>query len=79
MVNFGEVRMVQLTKSTLLTFTPVPLRSFKVCSDAKERVGCGKQWEATTPIHPYSVFLFLQRVVIKLSSEVGCGEVTNPK
>ena len=26
------------------------LRSFKVCSDAKERVGCGKQWETTAPI-----------------------------
>ena len=25
-------------------------RSFKVCSDAKERVRCGKQWEATAPI-----------------------------
>ena len=25
-------------------------RSFKVCSDAKERVGCRKQWKATTPI-----------------------------
>ena len=25
-------------------------RSFKVPSDAKERVGCGKQWEATAPI-----------------------------
>ena len=25
-------------------------RSFKVCSDAKERVGCGKQREATAPI-----------------------------
>ena len=27
----------------------------------------------------YSVFPFLWRVVHKLSSEVGCGEVTNPK
>ena len=25
----------------------VPLGSFKVCSDVKERVGCRKQWEAT--------------------------------
>ena len=31
------------------------------------------------PIHPYIVFSFLWRVVYKLSSEVGCGEVTNPK
>ena len=46
MVNFGEVRKAQLTKSTLLTSTWCPwdlFRSFKVCSDAKERVGCGKQ------------------------------------
>ena len=27
-------------------------RSFKVRSDAKERVGCGKQREAIAPIHP---------------------------
>ena len=44
--KFGEVRTAQLDKSTLLTSTLVPLgsfRSIKVCSDAKERVGCGKQ------------------------------------
>ena len=41
-VNYGEVRSVQLAKSTLLASTLVPLRSFKLCSDAKERVGCGK-------------------------------------
>ena len=49
-VNFGEVRRAQLAKSTLLTSTWCPwdlFRSFKVCSDAKERLGCGKQWEAT--------------------------------
>ena len=43
-MNFGEVRRAQLAKSTLLTSTLMPLvslRSFKVCSDAKERVGCG--------------------------------------
>ena len=28
------------------------LWSFKVCSDAKERMGCGKQREATAPINP---------------------------
>ena len=42
MVNFGEVRRAKLAKSTLLTSTQVPLGSFKifkVCSDAKERVG----------------------------------------
>ena len=27
----------------------------------------------------YSVFLMLRRAIAKLSSEVGCGEVTNPK
>ena len=49
-MNFGEVRRAQLTKSTLLTSMLVPLGSFKICSDAKERVGCRKQWEATSPI-----------------------------
>ena len=49
-VNFGEVRRAQLAKCTVLTSTLVPLSSFKVCSDANERVGCGKQWETTTPI-----------------------------
>ena len=56
-VNFGEVRRAQLAKFTLPTFTLVPLESFKVCSDAKERERerereSGKQREATTPIHP---------------------------
>ena len=53
MVNFGEVQRDQLAKSTLLASTLRPLGSFqifKVCSDAKERVGCRKQWEATAPI-----------------------------
>ena len=49
-VNFGEVRRAQLAKSTLFISTLVPLRSFKVCSDAKERVRCGKKREATAPI-----------------------------
>ena len=35
----GEVWRDQLVKSTLLTSMLVPLGSFKVCSDAKERVG----------------------------------------
>ena len=39
-----------VTKSTLLTFMLVPLGPFEVCTDAKERVGCGKQREPTTPI-----------------------------
>ena len=55
MVNFGEVWRAQLAKSTLLSSSLVAwdlFRSFKVCSDAKkkERGGCRKQREATTPI-----------------------------
>ena len=46
MVNFGEVRRVQLANSTLLSSTTEPLGSFQVCSDCKERMGCGKQREA---------------------------------
>ena len=45
-VNVDEVLRAQLAESTFLTSTLVPLgsfRSFKVCSDAKGRVGCGKQ------------------------------------
>ena len=45
-----EVRRAQLAKSTLLTSSLVHLGSFKVCSDGKEKVGCGKQREATAPI-----------------------------
>ena len=54
-MNFGKVQRAQLAKSTILTSTLGPwdtLRSFKVCSDAKERVGCGRQLEVTAPIHP---------------------------
>ena len=42
MVNFGEVRMAQLAKSTLLNSTLGPwnlFRSFNLCPDAKERLG----------------------------------------
>ena len=39
-----------VSQSTLLTSTLVPLGSFHIYSDAKERVGCRKQWEATAPI-----------------------------
>ena len=52
-VNFSEVRRAQFAKTTLLASTWCTwdlFRSFKVCSDAKERVGCRKQWEATAPI-----------------------------
>ena len=49
-VNLGEVRRAQLAKSSLLISMLVPLGSFKVCLDAKERVGCGKQRKATAPI-----------------------------
>ena len=54
-VNFGEVWKAQLANTTLLTATLRllgTLRYFKVCSDSKERVGCGKQLEATAPIYP---------------------------
>ena len=54
-VNFGEDRKAQLAKSTLLTSTLMTLgsfQSFKISPDAKQRVGCGKQRKATTPIHP---------------------------
>ena len=60
----GEVQRAQLAKSTLLTSTLVPLGSFKICSDAKERVGCRKKQEATAPIQSLvtlqSWFLSLQ-------------------
>ena len=52
-VNFSEVQRTQLVKSTLLISMLVPwnlFRCFKICPDAKERVGCRKQWEATAPI-----------------------------
>ena len=52
-LNFGEVRRAQLAKTILLTPRWCPwnlLRSLKVCSDAKERVWCRKQWKATAPI-----------------------------
>ena len=41
-VNFSKVPRTQLAKSTLFTSTLVPLGSFKVYSDAKERVRCKK-------------------------------------
>ena len=47
-VNFGEARRAQLASLVSLGC----FLTFKVCSDAKERVGCGKQREATTLIHP---------------------------
>ena len=49
-MKFGEVRRAQLAKFTLLTPALLPLGSFKVCSDAKERVGCREQREVTAPI-----------------------------
>ena len=45
-MNFGEVRRVQLAKSSLLIFTLETLGSFQICSEDKERVWCGKQREA---------------------------------
>ena len=52
-VNFGEVRKAQLAKSTLLTSSLVPLGSFQICLDVKEGVECGREREATVPIHTW--------------------------
>ena len=46
----GEFRRAQSAKSSFLTSSLVPVGSFQFSSDAKERVGCGKQREATAPI-----------------------------
>ena len=62
-VNFGEVRRAQLAKSTLMTSSRCPwdiFRSFKVCSDAKERVGCGKQPHLFIPSKLQPSFMSLQ-------------------
>ena len=55
MVNFGEIRRAQLAKFTLFTSTLRSLRSYQVCSDAKERVGAernGKQPHLFIPCKP---------------------------
>ena len=64
-VNFGEVRRAQLAKSTLLTSTTRPLGSFKICSDAKERVDCGKQREPTAPTHPSKTVTLVPEFVVE--------------
>ena len=46
-----------------------------ICSDAEERVGCGKEREVTAPIHPYREFLVLSRVILMLS--MGSGKDQN--
>ena len=56
MVNFGEVRKVQLDKSTLLTSTLESLGSFKVCLGAKE----SRVWKATGSYRTYSSLVKLQ-------------------
>ena len=56
-VNFGEICRAQLAKSTLLTSILVPLGSFQICSDAKERVG---MWKATGSYHTYLSLVKLQ-------------------
>ena len=48
-VNFGEVRRAQLASSPRWNHWDV-FRSYKVSSEAKKRVGCRKQREATAPI-----------------------------
>ena len=47
-----EVRRAQLAKSTLLTSTLLPMESFKVCSDVKER-----EWGAESNGKLLHVFL----------------------
>ena len=52
-VNFDEARRAHLAKYTLPPPRRCPwdlFRNVKVCGDAKERVGCGKQREPTAPI-----------------------------
>ena len=59
-VNFGEVRRAQLTKSILLTSSLVPwdiFRSFKVCSDA-EATGSHRTYSSLVKLRPR--FLSLQ-------------------
>ena len=58
-LNFDEVRRAQIAKSTLLTSTLVPLGSFQIfrmCSDAKERVGARKAAES------YRIYLSLVKL-----------------
>ena len=55
LVNFGEVRRAQLAKPTLITSMLGPwdlFKSFKVCSDATGRVGCGNERQAAAPMYP---------------------------
>ena len=51
-MNFGEVQRTQIYSSHLHVMS---LGSFKVCSDAKKRVGCRKQWEAATLVSEFAV------------------------
>ena len=50
MVNFGEVRRPNPLSSPPRWCPWDLFRSFKICSDAKERLRCGKQREATAPL-----------------------------
>ena len=66
MLNFGEVRRAQLAKATLLTSTLMPLgtfRSFKFCSDTKERVVVRK---TTGSYRTYPCLVKLQPGFLKL-------------
>ena len=63
-VNFGAVRRAQLVKSTHLTSWPCDLfRSFKVYSNAKERVGVRK---STGSYRTYSSLVELQSWFLSL-------------
>ena len=85
-MNFGKVPRAQLAKSTLLATKLISLGSFqmfKVCSDAKNRVGCGKQRETTAPVQslvkPQPWFLGLQwKTCLRQNCSLGscaCSEV----
>ena len=47
-----EVLVSQIHSPHLHAGATGVLRYFKICSDAKESVGCGKQREAIAPIYP---------------------------
>ena len=63
MVNFGEDRRTELAISTLLTSTPGPTGSFKVCSDGEENgvrkaMGSYRTYLSLVKLQPW--FLSLQ-------------------
>ena len=71
--NFDEVRRAQLAKFTLLNSTLVRLGSFNDCSDAKDRVGCGKQPHLFIPSKTGAPVPELAVVDLPLSRTAGLG------